>query len=206
MEIRVSAAGQVDLADYASLQKRAFAEVFASAAVSDAHLDAAFFGWKYRPPAGEAKLAIAYLDGKMVASSAMVPCRVVTTGGKRALGWQVGDVVTAPEVRGRGLFQGTLQALLAAVKDDEVPFAYPNARSMQAFVKIGWREFDLVATFEARLWRRGATAGCHGAGRTRCRPYDAFYRRGWPPVTPISRCSREPTPMCHGDSAHPEQP
>lgn len=147
-EVRVLPASEVDLEAYAALQRRAFAEVLARTGTDSSFLTAEHFGWKYAPPAGEARIAVVRgADGQLVAVNAMFPLEVVGPNGERRIAWQSCDTATAPEGRGQGNFGRCLRALVADLDEGDWFFGFPNANSMRGFVKLGWADRGVVTTW-----------------------------------------------------------
>jgi hypothetical protein len=151
-EVELVAASALDYEAFADLQRRAFAQLLTRRGVSDAYLRPDYFQWKFNPPAGEAQIAIARDGGEMVAANAMIPL-AVRRGAVRARAWQSCDTATSPKARGKGLFQGCLAALHAALSPGDLFFGFPNAQSTRGFERAGWRELALVHTWVAPLPR-----------------------------------------------------
>lgn len=142
--------GDLDFDAFASLQSASFAEVVAKAGGAGDYMTPEFFRWKYRPPAGDARIAVVYDGSELVAANAMYPV-TVRLGEDRLKAWQSCDTATAPRARGRGLFTKCIAALGETVGDDEIFFGFPNANSIKGFTKLGWETKALVTTWVAPL-------------------------------------------------------
>jgi GNAT superfamily N-acetyltransferase len=148
MQVDVVGADELDLEAYAALQHRVFSGLIREAGGDPDFLDAAFFAWKYHPPAGPARVALVRdAAGDPVAANAMFPLEVVGPGGERRRAWQSCDTATAPEARGQGHFMRCLGALVDDLEDGDWFFGFPNANSTRGFEKLGWVERGVVDTW-----------------------------------------------------------
>ena len=75
-------ADDLDYAAFVELQKAAFSEIFRQARISDDFLSSGYFRWKYRPPAGPARIAVVYHGDRLVAANAMFPQNVPSIAAK----------------------------------------------------------------------------------------------------------------------------
>lgn len=132
--------------------------------------------WRYRrSPHGEPVLQVAAgADGALVSSYACNPRVVSSKGAGTFTVGQTGDVMTAPEARGKGVFSALDAAAMEAARERGWPFAFglPNRASAHIFTRdLGWEHvgdlrpwtFVLVADRGAREERmragRAASAG-----------------------------------------------
>ncbi len=149
-KVEVIEASALDVEAYCRLQRAAFAELLAQRGVSDDFITPEFFRWKYRPPTGDARVAIVREGDRIVASNAMYPVTIHSRS-SWLRGWQSCDTATAPENRRQGHFSTCLRALVPALGEDEVFFGFPNQSSMRGFLKLGWTENALVTTWVTPL-------------------------------------------------------
>lgn len=101
--------------------------------------------WRYDlGPHGEALTQVADgADGALLASYACGPRVVRSRGDAGTPVGQTGDVMTAPEARGQGLFSGLDRATLARAREEGWPvvFGLPNRASAHIFTRdLGWEE------------------------------------------------------------------
>ncbi|MCR9243707.1 MAG: GNAT family N-acetyltransferase [bacterium] len=134
--LRVVSPGELDPAAYSELQQRVFGPVLRENGLTTDRLTPAVFDWKYRPPAGDGRIAVVEVEGAMVASNAMFPVELAR-GDERFAGWQSCDTVTAPAARGRGYFKACLRALIADLPSGAWFFGYPNTQSSHGFAGVG---------------------------------------------------------------------
>jgi hypothetical protein len=76
----------------------------------------------------------------------MQPLRVIFNG-KPLTAWHFMDVATLPEARRRGHLLATLQRLRDTVPLGDLMFAFPNAGSIGAFLKLGFVENVILTTW-----------------------------------------------------------
>ncbi|MGD2019046.1 MAG: GNAT family N-acetyltransferase [Planctomycetota bacterium] len=119
--------------------------------------------WRYdQGPHGAALTTVVDGDDGILASYACGPRRLA--GAEEVLVGETGDVMTAPEARGGGLFSGLDRATMAAAREAGWPvvFGLPNRASAHIFVRdLGWEEvgqlrpwtFVLVSDAGARAER-----------------------------------------------------
>ena len=146
MTVTVVTPDAIDFGAYASLQRASFASLLTRSGVADDFMSPDYYQWKYQPPAGPARVAIALEHGEMVGSLGMFPLRIAARG-RELIGWQFCDGATAPQKRGLGYFAECVRALHAQLGPDELSFGFPNANSRRSFGEIGWRETQTVTTF-----------------------------------------------------------
>lgn len=92
------------------------------------HACADFIHWKYfANPAGEAAVGVA-LDGERVVSIVAGTPKRVWLDGDTALAFELGDFITAPDHRGRGLFSALINLVCNAAQERGAAFTYvrPN--------------------------------------------------------------------------------
>ncbi len=128
---------------------------FRSASTEDREAQAALFDrcfsredggevlpWRYdQGPHGAALTTVVDGDEGLLASYACGPRRLA--GDREVLVGETGDVMTAPDARGGGLFSGLDRATMAAARDAGWPvvFGLPNRASAHIFVRdLGWEE------------------------------------------------------------------
>jgi hypothetical protein len=145
-QIRVLDSESLDLSSYSSLQRVAFARLLSKSGVSDHFMMPEHYEWKYTTPAGAAKIAVVFIDNKMVASNAMFPLHLRYKD-KTILAWQSCDTATLPEVRGRGYYSACLNALKKELQPDQLFFGFPNSNSIRGFGKLGCEEKAVISTW-----------------------------------------------------------
>jgi hypothetical protein len=144
--VELVAAPDLDAEAYSRFQRASFRDLLTRSGVSDAHMTPELYRWKYDPPAGPGRVAVIRDGEEILSSSAMLPLRV-SFAGTTTIGWHCVDVATLPEVRRRGYLQATLRALRDSVPATDILFAFPNAGSIGAFLKLGFREHGVVTTW-----------------------------------------------------------
>ncbi len=140
-EIEIRSVEELELGEYTDLQKHAFAEIFQKWNVSMDFLKPSFFEWKYSPPAGKGKIALAVERGKMITCIATFPLNIDYKD-VRVTAWQMCDGATLPSERRKGLFRRCYQALLDDLKTDDILFGFPNDNSWPRFSSFGMREHN----------------------------------------------------------------
>ena len=73
MNLTVVTPDEIDFDAYARLQRASFAGLLDRSGVSDDFMSPEYYRWKYRPPAGPARVAIVFENGEMMASTGMLP-------------------------------------------------------------------------------------------------------------------------------------
>lgn len=155
MILKLLSPDELDLGAYAEMQRQSFFDLLQQSGVPDDFISAKHFQWKYSPPAGKARIAVAFEDGEMVASYAMLPLRVGVRG-RELSAWQACDGATLPRARGKGYFIQCVERLNSALDPGEIVFGFPNRNSKPVFDKIGWRNTQTVTTFARAVpfaWR-----------------------------------------------------
>ena len=146
-EVRVFDPAELDLDEYAALQRAAFAEVFRDAAVSDDFMRREYYAWKYDAPAGRGRIAVAVENGgELVAAVAMFPVRFATGNGTTTA-WQLCEGATLRKARGQGCFTACLKALAGTVAPDQVFFGFPNPNSRPGLAASGLCAVQTVPMF-----------------------------------------------------------
>lgn len=100
-----------------------------------------FYRWKYSAPAGDAVVISGRADGSIVSMLAAVPF-LYSRGGAEAKGWQICDIATRPQYRGRGWYRRCLQALVKEVGRGDLLICFPNRNSSHELFK---QHFSLLA-------------------------------------------------------------
>jgi RimJ/RimL family protein N-acetyltransferase len=153
METQVFEASGIDLAQYVTALRRAF-QTSAWADEIGASMTEEFYRWKYNTPAGAARIARVLSDGAPISGVSAFP--LLLGGGKREpeVGWQIGDIMTVPEMRGQGLYTKCLGALVEAL-DDQLLFCFPNERSRRAIERSGFLRVADVDTYVQPIFAAG---------------------------------------------------
>jgi GNAT superfamily N-acetyltransferase len=97
----------------------------------------AFCGWKYfSNPLGTAAVGIATADGRVVSLAAGVP-KLIRVGSQTLLAFELGDFITAPAFRKRGLFSTLIRMICEEAKRRGAAFVYvrPNEGSFHILTK-----------------------------------------------------------------------
>ncbi len=145
MELDVQTADAIDL----NACLRAIAGAFSSAPFwveIKRTLTPAFYAWKYHCPAGGAVVVAAKDGGQIVSMLAAVPFNY-TESGEEKKAWQIGDIVTLPEFRGRGLFRRCLQTLIGALPRGDLIICFPNRNSSHELLKQSFTRISELTTF-----------------------------------------------------------
>ena len=98
---------------------------------------AAFCAWKYfSNPLGTAAVGIATADARVVSLAAGVP-KLVRVGSQTLLAFELGDFITAPAFRKRGLFSTLIRMICDEAKRRGAAFVYvrPNESSFRILTK-----------------------------------------------------------------------
>src|ERR1700724_777761 len=111
--VRVIEASEIDLAEHTRFQLAAFAKRFSLVPASTIQSEACY-RWKYHTPAGEARVAQAFENGKLVGSASAVPVRFAGYPPNTSV-WQVCDLATDRTLRRRGIFSSCVKGLLARI-------------------------------------------------------------------------------------------
>ena len=108
---------------------------------------AGFCTWKYHSnPLGDAAVGIAVADGHVVSLAAAVP-KLIQVGLRRLLAFELGDFITAPEYRKRGLFSSLVQMICDEAKRRGAALVYvsPNSNSFRTLKsQLCFREVQKV--------------------------------------------------------------
>ena len=136
----------LDYEEYANLQKRAFAALLAKSQVSDAFMSADYYRWKYNPPFGKGIIATIRERGALVAANGMLPLEICRDR-IRIKGWQSCDTATLPSARGKGYFPKCVRGLESVLDPSDIFFGFPNKNSVSGFLKVGWKERQIVRTW-----------------------------------------------------------
>jgi hypothetical protein len=149
IEVKILTPAQLDFSAFTALQQAAFAELVRETGTGYL-LSESYYRWKFTSPEGEARIALVYDDGELLATNSMYPLRVSSADGS-VRAWQSCDTATHPRGRGRGHFMRCLKALREQLASDEIFFGFPNKNSAPGFVKFGWEYRADVRTF-VRVW------------------------------------------------------
>jgi GNAT superfamily N-acetyltransferase len=98
---------------------------------------AGFCAWKYfSNPLGAAAVGIATADGRVVSLAAGIP-KLVHVGSQTLLAFELGDFITAPAFRKRGLFSTLIRMICEEAKHRGAAFVYvrPNPTSFHILAK-----------------------------------------------------------------------
>ena len=152
--IRVESFDNIDLDAYAAAQRLTFDALLTGSGVSNAFMTSAFYRWKYDAPVSKSRIAIAADGSTILASNAMVPYLLRSTGSE-FIGWQSTDTATIPQARGKGLFLKCVQALREDLGPGTLFFGYPNSDSRRGFVRLGWIENCTVRVWLSNAWWPG---------------------------------------------------
>jgi GNAT superfamily N-acetyltransferase len=145
MMAQVLAAQELDFARHVVALRRAFHESPWASEIG-VTLTEKFYRWKYDTPAGEAKIACVMSGTGPVSSVSAFPMTFDVPGRPPTRGWQIGDIMTSPEVRGQGLY-GTCLSKLIEVLDDQLLICFPNDRSRRGIERVGFTAVADIETF-----------------------------------------------------------
>lgn len=120
--------------------------------------------WQYFDnPAGRAKVWLAKSGGRIVATCAAIPHRIVVRGAT-GLGWRVQDVITRPEFRGRGIYHHLSAMIRDELFDQQhaFNFTFPNDNTHNGFIRNGWTDLfrvplHVMADIETVPYRESVT-------------------------------------------------
>ena len=157
MAAQILDANEVDLARHVAAMRKAFHGSPWAGEIS-ATLTEEFYKWKYDTPAGRAQVAYVMSGSEPISGVSAFPMTLELPDHGLAKGWQIGDIMTAPEARGRGLYRKCLSALVERL-DDELLICFPNNQSRRAIEQAGFAPVAAVETFARpilpALLRRG---------------------------------------------------
>jgi GNAT superfamily N-acetyltransferase len=136
---------EVDLSRHVSALRKAF-HGSAWAGEISATLTEDFYGWKYHTPAGRAKVAYIMSGSEPVSGLSAFPMTFERPNQALARGWQIGDIMTAPEARGRGLYGKCLSAMVEQLNEDLL-ICFPNRLSRRSIEQAGFVAVADVDTF-----------------------------------------------------------
>lgn len=170
--ISVVRADELDLDEYVDLQVASYKAHLEKYGLEPDFMNRDLYAWKYSPPAGSAKLAVATESGALLASVA-VPPLWIEADEERCLLWRAVDIATRPQARGKGLFTKLLVALRDDLVPDEILGSFPNANSTPGFKKIGADDADYAPTWVRLLlpgFRSGRRADSNLEDFSNCNP------------------------------------
>ena len=145
LTVRLTDGALLDYDEFVNFQQRAFADLNGIVRANTIQT-IPYYRWKYHTPWGAAKLAIARINGEMVAGIAAIPWPL-SDGVNVRSGWQICDIATHPHRRHQGLFRRCLRDLLSSLPTNSVVFCFPNRQSFPTLVGMGF-----VQTGALRLW------------------------------------------------------
>jgi len=105
-----------------------------------------FYCWKYDAPAGSAVVVAAKEGGRMASMLSAVPFHY-SRGDVEQRGWQICDIATLPEFRGRGLYRRCLQALIHELPPGDLLICFPNRNSSHELFKQSFTRIAELTTF-----------------------------------------------------------
>src|SRR5579871_3189504 len=147
---QIRLAGQQDLAAIAELlpelDRSSYGERFPGKTCQD------FICWKYlNNPAGEAAVGVA-LDGDRVVSIAAGTPKRVRLGGDDVLAFELGDFITAPEHRRRGLFSKLINLVCDTASQRGASFVYVRPNDVSFPILASHLSFLEPANIESRRY------------------------------------------------------
>lgn len=101
----------------------------------------AYLKWQYfENPAGQARVLVAKIGNKIIATYAMVP-HMMKIRGRLKTGFRIQDALTRPEYRGYGIYHAFSRRAKKElmIPDYPVNFTFPNDKSYNGFIKTGWQ-------------------------------------------------------------------
>jgi hypothetical protein len=143
--VSVKGSTPLDYDGFAKFQQHAFAD-FRGIMPARTIQTPEYYRWKYLTPWGSARLSSATIDGAMAANVTAIPYPV-TDGVDERIGWQICDIATHPDFRGRGLFRQCLAVLVSSLPSNSMVFCLPNRQSFSAFIRLGF-----VQAGALRVW------------------------------------------------------
>jgi hypothetical protein len=147
-DIDVYRPDEVDLDEFAGMQRAAFKDLLEKMGVDNAFMTAEFYQWKYNGPFGRAKMSLAKDGGRIIASTVNQALEIQhneTT--YRA--WQNGDSAMLPQYRGKGLYHRCVGKAVASLEENELIYGFPNENSKRGFsahVPVNKGVIPLLAT------------------------------------------------------------
>ena len=138
-------AHKVDLSRHVAALRKAFHGSTWAGEIG-ATLTEEFYRWKYDTPAGRAKIAYVTTGSEPVSGLSAFPMTFERPNQALARGWQIGDIMTAPEARGRGLYRKCLSAMVEQL-DEDLLICFPNSLSRRAIERAGFAPVADVETF-----------------------------------------------------------
>jgi Acetyltransferase (GNAT) domain len=144
-QMQILEASEIDLSCHVAGLRRAFQASPWAAEIGTAFTEG-FYRWKYNTPAGQARIAQAMIGSELASSVSAFPVMLDVPHEAPMRGWQIGDIMTIPEMRGRGFYGKCLSALVEAM-NDQLLFCFPNDRSRHWIERVGFSAVANVATF-----------------------------------------------------------
>lgn len=152
IEIKVLTPAQLDFAEFVALQQAAFADLVKGTGTGYLFSEP-YYRWKYSSPRGEARTALIYEQGELLAANSMYPMQALSADAS-VRAWQSCDSATRARARGRGYFVRCVKALREQVGPDEIFLGFPNKNSTPGFAKAGCAHHSDLNTF-VRAWPAG---------------------------------------------------
>lgn len=131
-KISVHDPDDLDLEEYALMQKEAFKDLLDEMGVSDSFMTPDFYKWKYKTPYGNARIVTSRIDEKLVSSTMIQPTKIKYKGASFKA-WQNGDTATIKEYRNIGLYPRCMKAVIRELGENDLIFGFPNKNSVRGF-------------------------------------------------------------------------
>jgi hypothetical protein len=130
---------EIDQEQFCALHKKAFAALMEKENFDNNYLTKTFFSWKYNPPSGRARIAVAERQGNIIATNSMLPLEVIRNE-TICRAWQSCDTVVDSQERGKGYFLKCLALLRREIPAGDFFMGFPNGNSVNGFIKSGWHK------------------------------------------------------------------
>jgi len=138
-------ANEVDLSCHVAALRRAFHETPWARQIG-VTLTEEFYRWKYDAPAGQAKIAYVMSGEQPVSGVSAFPMTFELPNHELKRGWQIGDIMTVPEMRRCGLYGKCLSAIIEQL-DNDLLICFPNDQSLGSIKQLGFMPVADVETF-----------------------------------------------------------
>lgn len=113
------------------------------------------FEWKYfSNPSGNALVAGAFIEGKLVGSGAMIPEKLLVENSETTV-YKCTDLMTHPKHQQRGISKKVNELLLSEVNNTDAPFCYTlcSKISTRSFIRNNWTFLaEVVYYFKPRVY------------------------------------------------------
>ena len=98
-------------------------------------------------PSGKSLVTVAEHDGTWAGVIAAIPTTLICRNGTRERAYQIGDFMVHPDWQGHGLGEALLLQLTEALDRLQAPvYTFPNTRSINIFLRKGYRELRSLRT------------------------------------------------------------